>query len=140
MFIFLLGVLLFLVGLIDLIKRKIPNELVWIVFLFSFWISDKSILNLYSFMIVAMSSVFLFYRQVIAAGDSKLATALAVAIPVSSLPFALWLTAMVGGGLALVYWMKYRLLKQWPKGTDPGLPYGVAIGVGFYLPLVSHYL
>ncbi|GAL03945.1 hypothetical protein JCM19237_2096 [Photobacterium aphoticum] len=59
-----------------------------------------SISGIYSAIFVFVLTVILVRLRVIAAGDSKLATALAVATPLSQLTFALWLTAMVGGVVA----------------------------------------
>ncbi|KLV08948.1 hypothetical protein ABT56_01725 [Photobacterium aquae] len=91
-------------------------------------------------LVVFGMTAILVEANVFGAGDSKLATVLALALPLSSLPFALWLTVMVGGGLAVFYWLKYRLIKRKLKGMDPGLPYGLAIAIGFYIPIIVQLL
>lgn len=138
----MLGILCVAVCFQDVLRRKISNKICMVVFLFALLLGGMSgdISKLYSFLCMLFLGFFLFYFGVFSAGDSKLATALAVATPFSILPFALWMTAVIGGGLAAFYWLKYRWLKKQPKGQDPGLPYGVAISVGFYGPLFLHYM
>ena len=138
----ILGVALVAICLSDVIKRRIPNTLVLFVLANSLLLNGLygSISGFYSAIVVFVLTVLLVRLHVMAAGDSKLATALAVALPLSQLAFALWLTAMVGGVIALFYWVKYRVVNTASHENDPGLPYGLAISVGFYLPLLAHYL
>ena len=137
-----IGVALVAICLSDVIRRRIPNALVLFVLANTLLLNGLygSISGIYSAIFVFVLTVILVRLRVIAAGDSKLATALAVATPLSQLTFALWLTAMIGGVIALFYWVKYRVVNTASQENDPGLPYGLAISVGFYLPLLAHYL
>ncbi len=80
----------------------------------------------------------LFYLNIMGAGDGKFAAALALAIPWQQLNIALFLTVIVGGVLAVVYFIKYRLILRNKIKQDPGLPYGVAIGLGFFIPILMN--
>ncbi|MGF1727920.1 A24 family peptidase [Photobacterium nomapromontoriensis] len=126
----------------DLYRRSIPNSLVLAVLAgtlianamtstYSGWLSALVVLGITGVLVGV---------NVLGAGDSKLATALALVLPISSLPLALWLTAITGGIIACLYLLKYRLLQRKSTGKDPGLPYGIAIAVGFYFPILVHLL
>lgn len=87
---------------------------------------------------VLVGSMVLFYFSIMGAGDGKFAAALALAIPWQQLNIALFLTAIIGGVLAIIYLIKYRLILRNKIKQDPGLPYGVAIGLGFFIPILMH--
>ena len=89
---------------------------------------------------IFLLSLVLFKLRWLAAGDGKLASALAVALPTAQLPVALVLTLLCGGVLAAIYLIKYRLIQAIPRGEDSGLPYGIAISLGFYIPILASYL
>lgn len=93
--------------------------------------------SLLSSIVVLVGSMVLFYFNIMGAGDGKFAAALALAIPWQQLNIALFLTAIIGGVLAMFYLIKYRLILRNTK-QDPGLPYGVAIGLGFFIPILMH--
>lgn len=122
--------------------RRIPNR--WLLVLLGNTLIINIVMGIYSGWLTALvvfgMTAILVEANVFGAGDSKLATVLALALPLSSLPFALWLTVMVGGGLAVFYWLKYRLIKRKLQGMDPGLPYGLAIAIGFYIPIIVQLL
>ncbi|ODA36084.1 hypothetical protein A8L45_00315 [Veronia pacifica] len=77
--------------------------------------------------------MILFKVRIWGAGDSKLSTALAMALTPEILPDALILTAMVGGVLSVFYLL---LGKIKPEKKDRGIPYGIAISSGFYLVIL----
>lgn len=91
-----------------------------------------------SALIILIISMVLFYLNIIAAGDGKLAAALAAAILPEQLLDAVMLTLFIGGALAVFYLIKDRLILKKKKGEDRGLPYGVAISVGFYLTIIAN--
>ncbi|WP_169753941.1 prepilin peptidase [Photobacterium aquae] len=126
----------------DIFYRKIKNTDVLIVLVLSLLlcVTQQNTIHSYSFLMIATLTILLVAIHAFAAGDSKLATALSVAIPFSELSLAIWVTLVVGGILALFYWVKYRLYRRAARGQDPGIPYGVAISIGFYLSLLSSYL
>ncbi|GAM60291.1 type IV prepilin peptidase tadV/cpaA [Vibrio ishigakensis] len=92
--------------------------------------------------------IAIYISGVIGAGDIKYATVLSLSLPMDLLPSALLLTMLTGGILASFYLMLNlvrRIRSQMYGGVDKtqyntGIPYGVAISVGFYLMIVSHYL
>ncbi|GAL28801.1 type IV prepilin peptidase TadV/CpaA [Vibrio variabilis] len=94
-----------------------------------------------SFLIVLLLGLVIFGLRVMGAGDIKYAAVLALTLPTQWLLPALVLTALSGGVLAAIYltWFKFRQLKG-IQVTAPGLPYGVAISLGFYFPILNHYL
>ncbi|MBY3787043.1 prepilin peptidase [Photobacterium carnosum] len=124
----------------DIKYRKIPNTLCLltaIVCLIFAYQHDYLASSLLSSIVVLVGSMVLFYFNIMGAGDGKFAAALALAIPWQQLNIALFLTAIIGGVLAMFYLIKYRLILRNTK-QDPGLPYGVAIGLGFFIPIFMH--
>ncbi len=127
----------------DIKHRKIPSILclitaiVCLIFAYQHHYLASSLL---SSTVVLVSSMVLFYFNIMGAGDGKFAAALALAIPWQQLNIALFLTAIIGGVLAVFYLIKYRLILRNKVKQDPGLPYGVAIGLGFFIPiLINNY-
>ncbi|WP_064792420.1 A24 family peptidase [Shewanella woodyi] len=129
--------------LTDICKRRISNIGCFATLIICVWLAAsqqqllEGIINGSS--ILALSLVLFRFRW-LAAGDGKLASALAVALPLSQLPVALMLTLMCGGVLAVIYLIKYRVIQKTPRGEDLGLPYGIAISLGFYIPILAFYL
>ncbi|WP_318435138.1 A24 family peptidase [Photobacterium leiognathi] len=127
--------------IVDLKYRKIPNILclltaiVCLIFAYQHHYLASSLL---SSIMVLVGSMVLFYFNIMGAGDGKFAAALALAIPWQQLNIALFLTAIVGGLLAVIYFIKYRLILRNKIKQDPGLPYGVAIGLGFFIPILMN--
>ncbi|WP_318495369.1 A24 family peptidase [Photobacterium leiognathi] len=123
----------------DIKTRKIPNILslltaiICLIFAYQHHYLASSII---SSIVVLVSSMVLFYFNIMGAGDGKFAAALALAIPLQQLNIALFLTTIIGGALAVFYLIKYRLILLNKIKKDPGLPYGVAIGLGFFIPIL----
>jgi prepilin peptidase CpaA len=142
MLIALVGLLSLICIINDISYRKISNELCALIFALCSYLSIASgqIAALYSFLIMFFVTCVLFIKGVIAAGDSKLICAYSIAIPLTSLPFAIYNMCITGGVLAIFYFIKYRLFKKVKKGQDPGIPYGAAISLGFYIPILALYL
>ncbi|WP_407083298.1 A24 family peptidase [Photobacterium leiognathi] len=123
---------------LDIKSRKIPNILCLLTAIFCLIFSYQHhylASGLLSSSVVLLSSMMLFYFNIMGAGDGKFATALALAIPWQQLNISLFLTAVIGGVLAIIYFIKYRLILRNKIKQDPGLPYGVAIGLGFFIPI-----
>ncbi len=87
--------------------------------------------------------MLLFKLNLFAAGDGKLAAAFAAALLPSQLLPAVIYTLVIGGVLALFYLVKDRLICQYllkqSREKEKGLPYGVAIAIGFYLQILVAY-
>lgn len=131
---------IFIIAIFDIKYRKIPNVLCLITAIFCLIFAyqhDYLASSLLSSIVVLVGSMVLFYFNIMGAGDGKFSAALALAVPWQQLNIALFLTAIIGGGLAMFYLIKYRLILQNTK-QDPGLPYGVAIGLGFFIPILMH--
>ncbi len=126
---------------LDIKYRKIPNTLclltaiICLIFAYQHHYLASSLL---SSIAVLLGSIVLFYFNIMGAGDGKFAAALALAIPWQQLNIALFLTAIIGGVLAIIYLIKYRLILRNKIKQDPGLPYGVAIGLGFFIPILMN--
>lgn len=133
---FLLVVLLISVCRTDCLQRTIKNKHVLILGLCAWLISIHQPWALYAVAysaILLSAGVVLFHLGWVGGGDIKLVAALSLAVAPAFLPAALICMLLAGGVLAAAYWMKYR---WWQHDiADRGLPYGVAICVGFY-PLI----
>ncbi len=81
-----------------------------------------------------------FSTKVFGGGDAKLLIAFSLSLPFSLIDDALFLVAISGGLLAVIYLVKYRLLKLVPTTGVLGLPYGLAISTGFYITILGYYL
>ncbi|WP_290369168.1 A24 family peptidase [Vibrio hippocampi] len=131
----ILLLLCFLVSVSDIRRRRIPNVLsLLILVLCSLGFKNSPCLE--SALVVLIGGLILGKAGLIAYGDIKLATALSTAIPLNYLWYATSYTVLVGGILSIIYAIKYRWLLATPKGSDPGLPYGVAICSGFLVTIV----
>ncbi|WP_318421266.1 A24 family peptidase [Photobacterium leiognathi] len=137
-FIFFLN---FIIVIFDIKYRKIPNILCLLTAICCLIVSYQHhylASGLLSSNVVLLGSIVLFYFNIMGAGDGKFAAALALAIPWQQLNIALFLTAIIGGVLAIIYFIKYRLILRNKIKQDPGLPYGVAIGLGFFIPILMN--
>ncbi|MCL1145371.1 prepilin peptidase [Shewanella marinintestina] len=139
----LLLVILVLCCLSDIFYRRISNKGCFAVLITCVWLAaSQQILleGLLNGLSIFLLSLLLFRFRWLAAGDGKLASALAVALPQSLLPIALWFTLLCGGVLAVIYLVKYRVINRIPRERELGLPYGIAISFGFYIPILTSYL
>ena len=140
-----LFLLILIICYMDIRYRRIPNRLIAVVLLISLLITlnqygtSQLLQGLCSSLIVLGVSLLLFKFNIMAAGDGKLASALAITLMPSQLLLPLYLTAMIGGVLAIIYLVKDYVINRNRKKQHRGLPYGVAIAFGFYLPIVSIY-
>ena len=77
----------------------------------------------------------------IGAGDIKYASALSLTIPVHDLIWALVMMAFSGGVLVVFYLVKKKLiskiLARETLNDQKGIPYGIAISIGFYLVILT---
>ncbi|MCW8327414.1 prepilin peptidase [Photobacterium sp. SDRW27] len=137
----LLGVICIIPACFDICSRKIPNRLCVFILLLSLYISyqnEQFVYGIISGLTISIFGLIFFYFGILAAGDSKLAAALAAALLPGQLLNAVILTLLAGGVLAVFYLIKDRLILKKKPGEDRGLPYGVAISFGFYLTIVAN--
>jgi prepilin peptidase CpaA len=123
----------------DIRFRRITNISVLGLFALQSVLLIESELYLASGLLVLITGLALFWRRWIGAGDIKFASVLALALPLSQLPMAAMLTGLAGGIVSLFY----LLLNFWfpnRKKRQVGIPYGVAISVGFCLVILVHQL
>ena len=131
------------ISISDIRKRRISNVGCFAALIICVWLAasqQRVIEGLINGCSIFLLSLVLFRFRWLGAGDGKLASALAVALPLSQLPLALMLTLMCGGVLAVVYLIKYRVIQRLSRGEDAGLPYGIAISLGFYITILAFYL
>ncbi len=137
----LLFIVIITILVFDIKYRKIPNTLCLPTAICCLIVSYQHhylASGLLSSSVVLLGSIVLFYHNIMGAGDGKFAAALALAVPWQQLNIALFLTAIIGGVLAIIYFIKYRLILRNKIKQDPGLPYGVAIGLGFFIPILMN--
>jgi prepilin peptidase CpaA len=150
----LLCLVLAIAGVSDVRTRRIPN---WTVLatagLFCAWYfvgSPASLLSsLGAALIVLVCSSILYAFGIVGAGDSKLATAVALFAGIARLPEFLFYMSVTGGVLVLcmVAAQPARVLvmlqMRGKGGLDRGVPYGVAIalaGAMLLLPTITQRL
>nr|WP_248375143.1 prepilin peptidase [Vibrio cyclitrophicus] len=98
--------------------------------------------------IVLTLGMVIYSYNVIGAGDIKYAAVLSLSLPVELLLNAVLLTMLTGGVLATFYMLLNlaRRIKANVYGEidqsqyNTGIPYGVAISVGFYVMIFSHWV
>lgn len=80
----------------------------------------------------------LFVFNIFGAGDSKLATAYSIALLPNQAIDAVVLTLFLGGLLSVFYLIKDRLILKKKREDECGLPYGLAISLGFYITIINN--
>jgi prepilin peptidase CpaA len=145
----LTGVTLAVAGVSDMRHRRIPNSAVFVtVTLFIAWYLISPSVSLFSSLVAAFA-VFLcgftlYSFKIIGAGDSKLATAVALFAGLHGLPQFVVYMALAGGVLALCMLAAQPanvmvMLHTRGRGHSyRGVPYGVAIAIaGVMILLVA---
>ena len=126
----LMALQLLWVGYSDVRFRLIPNVLVLMLMLSAVvlgWITHQQ-LNLWPAFGILLAGFVLFCLRIVGAGDVKLMSALAISLtPLQAWDFIL-LTALCGGLVVVV-----GLLCAFRQLRKKGVPYGVAISMGFLL-------
>ncbi|EKO3823226.1 prepilin peptidase [Vibrio harveyi] len=89
-----------------------------------------------TFLLVLGIGLILYALIWIGAGDIKYAAVLSLTIPLNDLPWAYIMTAFAGGFLAIIYLVTRKLISN-TSSSQEGLPYGIAISVGFYLIILT---
>lgn len=124
----------------DFLYRKIQNNALYVLLLLQCSLSPLDIQTI-SFLLVLSIGLVLYKLIWIGAGDIKYASVLSLTIPVHDLVWALVMMAFSGGILVVFYLVKTKLInKILAKKTlndQKGIPYGVAISIGFYLVILT---
>lgn len=124
----------------DFLYRKIQNNTLCVLLLLQCFLSPLDIQAI-SFLLVLSIGLILYKLIWIGAGDIKYASVLSLTIPVHDLVWALVMMAFSGGVLVVFYLVKTKLIsKILAKKTlndQKGIPYGVAISIGFYLVILT---
>ena len=124
----------------DFLYRKIQNNALYVLLLLQCSLSPLDIQTI-SFLLVLSIGLVLYKLIWIGAGDIKYASVLSLTIPVHDLVGALVMMAFSGGILVVFYLVKTKLInKILAKKTlndQKGIPYGVAISIGFYLVILT---
>ena len=112
----------------DIISRKIANRLVLLLALLTCTLSllSGSVPNLALFGVTLLIGFFICQFNIIGAGDVKLVAALSLLFSQSHFYDFLFLTLLFGGAVAL-----FSLFFFYRSTTANGIPYGVAIALGF---------
>ena len=115
----------------DLTKRTISNRAVLAVLVITtvlFLYQHNYAVLPYSLLLILIGFV-LFLFKFIAAGDIKLLVAFSLAIAPQYLLLTLVIIGVLGGGLALFYYL-FGLLTDLDKVKKRGIPYGIPICLG----------
>lgn len=125
---FLISIVLSKISWEDITSRTIRNE--WVGILLVLTIPFSLLMYGEIFLIPAFSVLFvgflLFLIRVIGAGDVKLLAVLMLAVPTGQVPGLLFLISLFGLLLIVFGWLFFR-----QSIRQHGLPYGVAISLGF---------
>ncbi|EHK7589770.1 prepilin peptidase [Vibrio parahaemolyticus] len=89
-----------------------------------------------TFFLVIGIGLILYSLIFVGAGDIKYAAVLSLTIPLYELPLAYITTAFAGGFLAIIYLISKKLISNMSRSQE-GIPYGIAISVGFYLVILT---
>ncbi len=123
------------VSLTDFLYRKIQNYALVILLFLQCFLSPLDI-QIMSFLLLLGGGLIGYALIYIGAGDIKYAAILSLTIVPNDLLWALVMTAFVGGFLATIYLINRKLTIKTPNDQE-GVPYGIAISVGFYLAILT---
>lgn len=128
------------VSVTDFLYRKIQSNALLILLFLQCLLSPLDI-QIMSFLLVLGGGLLVYALIWIGAGDIKYAAVLSLTIPINDLLWAFVMTAFAGGFLAVIYLVKNKLIsKKLTRKTSndqQGIPYGIAISVGFYLVILT---
>ncbi|WP_146442264.1 A24 family peptidase [Vibrio kanaloae] len=139
-YLLLLAIVCVYVSVTDFLYRKIQSNALLILLFLQCLLSPLDI-QIMSFLLVLGGGLLVYALIWIGAGDIKYAAVLSLTIPVNDLVWAFVMTAFAGGFLAVIYLVKNKLIsKKLARKTSKdlqGIPYGIAISVGFYLVILT---
>ena len=140
MYLLLLAIVCVYVSVTDFLYRKIQSNALLILLFLQCLLSPLDI-QIMSFLLVLGGGLLVYALIWIGAGDIKYAAVLSLTIPINDLLWAFVMTAFAGGFLAVIYLVKNKLIsKKLTRKTSndqQGIPYGIAISVGFYLVILT---
>lgn len=140
MYLLLLAIVCVYVSVTDFLYRKIQNHTLLILLFLQCFLSPLDI-QIMSFLLVLGGGLIVYALIWIGAGDIKYAAVLSLTIPLNDLHWAFVMTAFAGGFLAVIYLVNNKLIsKKLTRKTSnyqQGIPYGIAISVGFYLVILT---
>ncbi|EOA8955992.1 prepilin peptidase [Vibrio harveyi] len=135
LYLLVLAIACLYVSVTDFIHRKIQNHALLLLLLLQSFLSPLDI-QITTFLLVLGMGLILYALIWIGAGDIKYAAVLSLTIPLNDLPWAYITTAFVGGFLAVVYLFTRKVISN-KANRKEGIPYGIAISVGFYLIILT---
>ncbi|MEZ8462820.1 prepilin peptidase [Vibrio splendidus] len=140
MYLLILVIVCVYVSATDFLYRKIQNHTLLILLFLQCFLSPLDI-QIMSFLLVLGGGLIVYALIWIGAGDIKYVAVLSLTIPLSDLLWAFVMTAFTGGFLAVIYLVynkliSKRLVRKTSNGQQ-GIPYGIAISVGFYLVILT---
>ncbi|MBY7731445.1 prepilin peptidase [Vibrio splendidus] len=140
MYLLLLAIVCVYVSVTDFLYRKIQNHALLILLFLQCFLSPLDI-QIMSFLLVLGGGLIVYALIWIGAGDIKYAAVLSLTIPLNDLHWAFVMTAFAGGFLAVIYLVNNKLISKKLTTKTPndqqGIPYGMAISVGFYLVILT---
>lgn len=115
----------------DYFYRKIHNSALLILLIFQVFFSP---LDIYftSFALVLGIGLILYALIFIGAGDIKYASVMSLTVAFDDILWAYITTSFAGGFLAVCYFLSRKLLSK-KRFNQEGIPFGIAISIGFYL-------
>ncbi|MHA2797092.1 A24 family peptidase [Vibrio harveyi] len=135
MYLLVLAIACLYVSITDFLHRKIQNNALLLLLLLQSFLSPLD-LQITTFLLVLGIGLILYALIWIGAGDIKYAAVLSLTIPLNDLPWAYIMTAFAGGFLAIIYLVTRKLISN-TSSSQEGIPYGIAISVGFYLIILT---
>lgn len=135
LYLLVLAIACLYVSITDFLYRKIQNNALLLLLLLQSFLSPLD-LQITTFLLVLGIGLILYALIWIGAGDIKYAAVLSLTIPLNDLPWAYIMTAFAGGFLAIIYLITRKLISN-TSSSQEGIPYGIAISVGFYLIILT---
>ncbi|MEZ8368951.1 prepilin peptidase [Vibrio splendidus] len=140
MYLLILAIVCVYVSVTDFLYRKIQNYALLILLFLQCFLSPLDI-QIMSFLLVLGGGLLVYALIWIGAGDIKYAAVLSLTIPLNDLLWALVMTAFTGGFLAVIYLVYNKLISKKlirkASNDQQGIPYGIAISIGFYLVILT---
>lgn len=140
MYLLILAIVCVYVSVTDFLYRKIQNYALLILLFLQCFLSPLDI-QIMSFLLVLGGGLLVYALIWIGAGDIKYAAVLSLTIPLNDLLWAFVMTAFAGGFLAVIYLVNNKLISKKlirkASNDQQGIPYGIAISVGFYLVILT---
>ena len=140
MYLLFLAIVCVYVSVTDFLYRKIQNYALLILLFLQCFLSPLDI-QIMSFLLVLGGGLLVYALFWIGAGDIKYAAVLSLTIPLNDLLWAFVMTAFVGGFLSVIYLVNNKLISKKlirkASNNQQGIPYGIAISVGFYLVILT---